>query len=415
MTDNRVAWRRWLLFGIVSIIFFHITGSTFTSLGVVLPYMIEELSWSWTHAGLGFTLLALMTGLASTVPAWTLRRLGIKATYGIGGVIMAAGFTLLALADSHQRYFLGASLLGLGFPLCASVPAVHLINNWLPDKRSFAIGAYMMIGGLGGVAGPLVVTGIVSATGSWRIHWWTMTVVSLVLVLIAIAFVKSAPDTAAAGGQEEDSAGEKRSDKVYQSAVNWSLRETMRTPQYYVIVAAMTMTLFCGVTMNTWAVAHLGTMGVSASIAAGALSAHAAINSLSRIFGGALATRVDPRWLLASALLAEVIGMLALAVADNPFTIALFAIAEGYGFGMCLFTTTVLLVNYFGPKNNPEILGTMNLITTIAMFGPVMGGLIGDKLGGVSILFQGYSVVLLIILIFVVSMRPPIKVTGSGL
>ena len=409
MTDNRVAWRRWLLFGIVSIIFFHITGSTFTSLGVVLPYMIEELSWSWTHAGLGFTLLALMTGLASTVPAWTLRRLGIKATYGIGGVIMAAGFTLLALADSHQRYFLGASLLGLGFPLCASVPAVHLINNWLPDKRSFAIGAYMMIGGLGGVAGPLVVTGIVSATGSWRIHWWTMTAVSLVLVLIAIAFVKSAPDTAAAGGQEEDSASEKRSDKVYQSAVNWSLRETMRTPQYYVIVAAMTMTLFCGVTMNTWAVAHLGTMGVSASIARPARSAPTPRLIHFHAFSAGRWQRVStpggssrrPSWRRLSVCWRWPLP-------TTPFTIALFAIAEGYGFGMCLFTTTVLLVKLFRAEEQPGDFGHDEPDYDNRHVRAGNGRSYRRQTGrGFDTLPGLFPVVLLIILIFVVSMRPP--------
>ena len=31
------------MFAIVSAIFFFITGSTFTSLGVVLPYMVEDL------------------------------------------------------------------------------------------------------------------------------------------------------------------------------------------------------------------------------------------------------------------------------------------------------------------------------------------------------------------------------------
>ena len=101
--------------------------------------------------------------------------------------------------------------------------------------------------------------------------------------------------------------------------------------------------------------------------------------------------------------------MLALAVADDPFSIALFAVAEGYGFGMCLFATTVLLINYFGPKNNPELLGVMNLITTVAMLGPVAGGLVGDRLGGMAILFQGYALVLLIIFMLALLMKPPRK------
>ena len=70
--------RRWWLFAIVSLIFFLITGTTYGSLGIVLPFMIKELGWSWTQAGAGFTLLALMTGITATIPAWMIRRFGIS-------------------------------------------------------------------------------------------------------------------------------------------------------------------------------------------------------------------------------------------------------------------------------------------------------------------------------------------------
>ena len=93
---------RWALFAIISAIFFLINAATFSSLGVVLPFMIKELSWSWSQAGAGFSLFALTVGLASTVPAWILRRFGIKATYGAGGAVMACGCALLALTNGLQ-------------------------------------------------------------------------------------------------------------------------------------------------------------------------------------------------------------------------------------------------------------------------------------------------------------------------
>ena len=407
MTRDLHAVRRWVEFAIVSAVFFHITGSTFTSLGVVLPFMIEELSWSWTNAGLGFTLLALLTGLASIAPAWTIRHFGIKATYAIGGAIMAVGFSLLALTASLYEYFLGTSLLGVGFAMCATVPAVHVLNNLMPDRRSLVIGAYMTIGGLGGVAGPLVVAGIVGLTDSWRAHWWTMAASILLLTMLCAILVRGVPDTIRGSAGAAARSKEKHSEKVYYTKDSWRFRDVLRTPQYYVIVAAMTSVLFCAVTMNTWAVTHMGKLGISTAVAAAALSAHSAINALSRVVGGVLATRIDPKWLLVSALVAEILGMLALAVADNLVAIALFAFGEGYAFGMCYFATIMLLVNYFGPDENPEILGTLNLITTTAMLGPVLGGFVGDSVGGFGIVFQAYSVIVLLVLIVTVMMQPP--------
>jgi len=224
--------RRWWMFAIVSAVFFHITGATFMSLGVVLPHMVEELGWNWTNAGIGFTLLGLLTGLASPLPAVTLRLFGLRKTYAIGGALMLCGFAAMALTNSEQQYFLAACLLGLGYPMGAAIPALRLIKNWIPDRRSFAIGAFMTCGGLGGVAGPLVVTGIIGATGSWRVHWWAMAASSVVLTLLAVIFLKPSPDGAADNNQTDEPVAEKRSDAVYQTHIDWSLRETLRSTQF---------------------------------------------------------------------------------------------------------------------------------------------------------------------------------------
>src|SRR6202166_5097194 len=165
---------KWALFASISAIFFLISGATFSSLGVVLPAMIADMSWTQFQAGSGFSLFAFTVGLASTVPAWALRRFGIKATYGAGGAIMTLGFCLLASTHNLEQYFIAAALLGLGFSSCATVPALYLLAGWMPERRSAAIGEYMTIGGLGAVAGPAVAGGILAATHSWRVHCWTM-------------------------------------------------------------------------------------------------------------------------------------------------------------------------------------------------------------------------------------------------
>ena len=369
--------------------------------------MIEEFSWTWSQAGTGFSLLALLVGLAGTLPAWTIRRFGIKATYVIGSVSMGTGFVLISTGSWLYQYWLGASLLGLGFAMCATVPGIHLINDWLPDRRSFAIGLYMTLGGLGAVAGPPIVTGIVSYTDSWRVHWWAMTVAILVLMLLAIGFVRNRASGDDEGENGAAPAQEKTSDKVFKTSSDWRYRDVLRTPQYYVIVAALTLTLFCTLTMNSWAFTHLGMLGISAGLATLALSADGAVNALSRALGGMIATRIDPKWLLVAALIGEMIGMIALSVADNPAALAIFAIGEGFGFGMCFLATALLLLNYFGEKDNPEILGTMNFITTAAMLGPVVAGYIGDKAGGFSGAFQLNAALMLVIIIAVAVMKPP--------
>jgi len=391
---------RWLLFAVISAIYFTISAATFSSLGIVLPYMIKELSWSWSQAGTGFSLLALLVGLASALPAWTIRRFGIAATYGIGGGIMVVGFGLLALTSGIYGYLVAAAMLGLGFALCAVVPAVYLLNGWMPDNRSAVIGAYFTVGGLGAVAGPLAANGFMAATHSWRSYWWAMAAVMLALTLLALIFVKSPPVAviAVGGDARPDAHGNRR---------DWRFREAIRTPQYWVISLSMTATLLCVLNTSSFAPAHMMALGISTGVAATVLSTNGAVGALSRYLGGALATRIDPKWLLVAGLLGEGIGMAALSVADNHLALGIFAVSEGFGFGMVLLATTVLLVNYFGPSENPEIYGTFNLITTLAMVGPYIGGMIKDIFGGFGGLFQGCALVMLLIVAMAAMMRPP--------
>lgn len=407
MSEAAFERKRWLLFAIISVLLFFITASTFTSLGVVLPYMVDEMKWNWTTAGAGFSLLALLVGLAGAVPAWTLRRYGAKVTFALGGAIMASGFGVLALTGALYEYFIGTAFLGLGYPLFATVPGVYIVNNWMPDRRSFAIGAYMMIGGLGGLAGPLFVNTIVTTTESWRLHWWVMTLLTLLIAVIAVIFVEDRPEEKTVSGDTAARVEENYAEGIYKTEQDWQFPDVIRTPQYHIIVWAMTITLLCGLTLNSAAFQHMTSLGVAGAFAAGALSAHGGLNALSRALGGVLATRIDPKWLMVSALISEVIGMLALAVADNPIAITLMVLGEGYGFGMSYFATAILLVNYFGTADNPRIFGTMHVITTFAMLGPLIAGVFYDRFGSFAPVFRGYAVILVLIIIASVMMRPP--------
>ncbi len=413
---------KWLQLGIVSALFFHITAATFTSLGVVLPAMINDLGWGFGEAFLGFSIFAGVVGLVSLAPAWTLRTLGLKATFVVGGLCLIAGFTWIALGTTLVDFYGGLIIAGIGYTQCGPVGAIYLINTKFPEKRGGLIGLYMTIGGLGGLAGPQLATWVPQAFGGWQAHWWVLVGLTALFTLMAALFVdapREAPDEHREG--EPDTVAELApgasetppepaptvASKVYVTDIDWPYAAVIKTPQFYILVASMTLTLLCGLTMNAAAPSHLAGLGVSAAIIAGALSGTALLNALSRGLGGILSSRIDPKWLLVTALFAEAVGMVALGYGQGFFAIAIFAIGEGYGFGMCLFATTVLLVNYFGPHRNPELLGTLNLITTIAMVGPFIAGWIAEQTGGFASVFYGLGAIMLAMTLAALVMQPP--------
>lgn len=378
------------LFIVLSLIFFHITATTFASLGVVLPAMIAELGWSWTEAGFGFTALALFTGVFSPVAAESLKRLGLRGNYAAGGAAMGIGFVLLSLAQGMTAYLAATSMLGAGFALLANVPSTFVITQTVITKsRNFMIGAYLAAGGFGGVAGPLIANALIEGGADWRLYWRLAAIVVIALTTALFLFADSRFMQRAAAEPETTAPAANESAAP---ARDWSLAEALRSPAFYVIGGALMAAYFCGVSVSSWAVTHLTGFGLTAGFASAMLSLHAASNAIARAAGGIAVKKIRARYLLIIGLAAEAVGMIALSFATTPALAIIFALFEGFAFGMILFATTVLAIDYFGLKNSPAILGAMNLFATVAMLGPTLTGMTGDAFGSFSPIFIVYGV-----------------------
>lgn len=382
------------LIAALALLFFLITATTFASLGVLLPAMIAEFEWSWTTAGLGFTVLALATGVFSPIAAGALDRLGARGLYAAGGAVMTAGFALMALATGVLLYLIAAALIGAGFALLANVAGTYLVGRAATAKRrNLLIGAYLAAGGAGGVLGPLMAN---AGAGDWRLYWAVAAVaVALAAALVAALAGDARGETAEAAASNE-------------APVSWRPADAMRTPAFVIIALALTVAYFCGVTVSTWSVAHLQKLGNPPAFAVGMLSLYALANALSRAAGGAIVKAVSAKALLIAALLGNVAGMTALAFATTREMAIAFALFDGFAFGMALFATTALVIDYFGLKNSPALLGAVNLAATSAMLGPTIAGWTADRWGGFTPVFLVYAGAALLAAAAVAMMKRPL-------
>ena len=92
-----------VLFAAFSLLLFLITASTFSSRGVV-PHMVEEQTWNWASAGLGFTRPGACCGASSFLPAFLIRKAGVRLTILMGSIVMVGGFWRLAQTQSPIVY-----------------------------------------------------------------------------------------------------------------------------------------------------------------------------------------------------------------------------------------------------------------------------------------------------------------------
>jgi OFA family oxalate/formate antiporter-like MFS transporter len=387
--------RAWLSLGLMSALFFIITAATYASLGLALPAMVAELHWGWTEAGTGFGLLGLFNGITSAVPATLIRRFGVRATLLTGSLVMALAFLCLARTDGLILYFTGASLAGLGFTLLDSVPGTYLLSR-LFARPSFSFGLFFTIGGLGGVAGPLLYLLVTGETSNWRDYWMIAGGLVVATGIVAALLVDTKTNVGIVAESDPDISTE-----------SWTLRAALQTRQFWIIAAAYSAFLFCGITANTVSVAALTQHGVAAAVAISMLSVEGLLNSGARLAGGILTRYVGAKTLLAVALACLIAGLLALGTARDVPMMLVYAAGIGIGYGLTFFAATILLLDYFGRGPYLELFSTVNLIATAGAVAPTLAGLTRDQAGSFTPFFIGLSVLVALVLVAVVTMRAP--------
>ncbi|MBV8593266.1 MAG: MFS transporter [Caulobacteraceae bacterium] len=361
----------------LSLLYLLVSAGSFSTLGVVLPAMVRELGWSWTQAGLGYTLLGVSCGLTSIAAAAMVRRIGCKGTLLAGGAMLAGGFALLAATRSVDLYLAATVLIGAAFSFCTSVPGTYILTG-LFARRSTVLGAYFTVGALGGVAGPILYLAIAHLAG-WRAFWWVFAGAAVALTAFAAQVTPNRVEPAAELLDPHEQAGPKR---LMEGLHDWTVRRALRAWPFYVIVGAYTMYLLINTTAHGFAVEHLLERGISQKSAAALLSLEALIGAVVSVVGGVLGERVRAKTLMLVCLATLVVGMVALAYARGYGLMGVYAVGVGIGYGLSFVASSMLLLTYFGRRPYLELYSIMCLISTAAALGPALGGWARDALGG---------------------------------
>ena len=413
---SKISWRPWILLFTFSFLLFLITAATYSSLGVVLPNMVHDEGWSFRSAGLGFTLLGAMTGASSMLPAVLIRRWGVRATLLSGTAVMAAGYYCLSVTHALPVYFLGAALCGVGYQMMALIPGTYVLGAVF-QRRAMAFGFYFTAGAFGGVAGPLIALGAMRLLhDQWRMFWLLQAIAAIAVGVICAFAVGRSGWIAEAGGPADAEAARAKPTlpRIYRTSRNWTAAEAMRTPQFYVLLAAYFGHLMVGITVASWSVAHLTERGISTTIAGTMLSFEGLAQIAGRSLGGLVGDHIEPRYLLILALGALAVGSAALSIADNYPMMLLYAVGSGLGFGLTVLAVTVLLLNYYGRKHNLEIFSRTCLIGAVSALGPVIGGAMRDQTGSFTLTFQLFAGVIVVVFLAALFMRPPHAHNAEG-
>ncbi len=154
----------------------HLTG-----LSIMTPFVTEQLGFEIGPYQVFYSLLSLATVATMPLAGRLIGRLGARKLLVIGGIIAAAGLTIMGASSQLWHFYLAGIAVGLGVGLgCLYVPPV-VVTTWFVAKRGVVMGAVMAGSGIGGIIMSQTVPRLVGVDGErWRLGFVVLAAIMLI-------------------------------------------------------------------------------------------------------------------------------------------------------------------------------------------------------------------------------------------
>jgi MFS family permease len=384
---------------------------------VINAYMVNDLGLDRRTLGLMVSVYMLMTGLPAPLVAMFVNRFGVRATLVLGSSILMLGAIGMAtfVNTGPEAVAVFGFIVGVGVMTGGALAAQTGTAFWFVRRRALAISIILSAGGIGGFVAARTLNSLISAfDDNWRAGWWLIAGLTLLAALVAALFVREKPEDMGqlpdGRGAGEGPAAKHKAARVHITDEDWTFADALRSPILWLL-------LFCGIGMSggftqvmAHAVVHLQDLGNSTDVAAGSFSVLVASTLIGKLMLGVFGDHIDPRYLWALAVGIFGIGMLVLVEATTPFSLYVFAVCIGMGFGGGLVCMMTVMSNYFGSKAYASVIGiTLAVQTTAGALGSFIAGDLYERLGSYAPAFLGTAVLCFAGTLLLIVIRPPMR------
>ena len=331
------------------------------SFGVFFTPMAAEFHASRAETSVFFAITGMLFYFFGSITGRLSDRFGPRRIVATGAVIMGAG---LALTAAAPRMWIGYLAYGAGAGIgasCAYVPTLALVGGWFTRHRTTALGLAAAGTGCGTLLMPPVAALLIQAHG-WRTTYAFFGAGSFVLLLVCAGFARPPPRA-----------------RVEQTT---SLRRVLGSRPFALLYASWVLATTGLVTSMVFLPPFALATGASPVAASALVSIIGGMSVLGRSGIGFISRKVGSVRLYKL----SVLVMAASYLLWLPFTgygwLVAFAATLGFGYGVRIALTPVVLIEFFGFGNLGSVLGAFLTASSIsALCGPLVAALIIDRTG----------------------------------
>ncbi|MFN0073172.1 MAG: MFS transporter [Chloroflexota bacterium] len=377
---------------IVSVGLMAMFAATFTGgagFSVFLQPMASDLGWSRALLAGGLSIGTLAGALLAPFFGAIADRFGPRAVLTFCGLGIACTLSLVSTVTEPISFLIAFGLARAIDMGALNVAVSTSVSNWFVRQRGRALGIAMAGNALGVMLLVPVAQALITTAG-WRTAWLVLGGgTGLLLAVLAAIFLRHRPeDMGLLPDGDPAPSPESRAAQPADSA--WSVREAAQSRSFWLLVVANAFgqAAISGLTVHQAAL--LQSQGVSAAVAALAVSFYGLTWAAGSMGMGRLAERVPSNIALAFSFGLVAVCLIAVAHIRSEAVALSFALVYGLANGGKEALDALVWADYFGRRSVGGIRGLSRpFVIGASASGPVLGGLGYD-------LFNDYSSVVLV-------------------
>ena len=351
---------------------------TYLSYGVLFNPLIDAFGWSRASISGASSLAFLLMGFLGIGVGRLNDRFGPRILMTVSGVFFGLGYFLMSRLEAiWQLYLFFGIIFGIGLST-VDVIALSTIARWFVKKRGIVTGIVKVGTGFGQMVIPFLASILIIRYG-WRSSCVIIGVAVLIILVVIAQLLRRDPGQM---GLSPDGDAFGSTDWSVSDTKGLSLREAVRTQQFWTICAAMLAILICLLTVMVHIVPYAQEMNVSPTRAASVLSTIAGVSMAGRFVSGIAIDRVGSKRVIIFCFILLIAGLLWLQIATELWMLYLFAVVYGVAHGGFFTAFSPLIAEFFGIKFHGALFGvTMFSGNLGGALGPVMAGYVFDITG----------------------------------
>jgi predicted MFS family arabinose efflux permease len=359
-------------------------GSTTYAFGLFVKPLEQDFGISRGDANRGLALFIVGMGLSAPLIGRLLDRRSARGVMLFGAFWMAAGLLAVALAPSLGWMALAVLLvLASGAAMIGPLTANTLAARWFERRRGRALGLVAVGTSVGGtLLVPLIAYNI--ATYGWRQALMIQAgLIVLIVGALALWVVRDRPQDL---GLLPDGALRRQEDGpavVAAVAPDWTAARLLRQRDFWCIGLSVGLTFAVTQSVLASLVPYASDAGIDAKKAALLVSSLSVCSILGKLLFGALAERVDKRWLLLTVVAFTLLELATLIVQPDFRWLLIICGLAGFALGGELPVWAAIIAERFGPRSFGTVMGLMNPINMVCSLGAISYvGAAYDRSGG---------------------------------